>query len=728
MAIYFTKNTSSVGDLKEITKLADKVNKANESVVKSVKQLEELKDKTKNLQEDIDKVYKAKEDIQVDIDKAAKTNKELTDTTTKAESLGKKIEVNVELVNKIKKDIDTLDTRNTTSQKNIESLTQLTSKSENIIPQMKELSQKIDNAKPLLEDVVVKDKQLKTSLEEVKKYTETLNNSKNPIKMQQDIDELKEGLKINQNLNYKGSSIVAKNTLEGRTNALKIEGRTLLNYADKNSYKKDFEYEYNSRYSFTHIKQSLKGTLNDTFFYRLSITKISECTLGSEYDDCPLICSFLGSGGYQINDLLIKDWKKIKVGETITIENNRQCTVNENDRLEISIALGIAFEKKEKEGATGKFKINNCIITKDYKSNNYFEGFKSFGEDENNKITIKSSGHNLYKGEEDLKIEPMAVDKIKIPVENFNPKNQYVISIEDYVITDKNDNWTALIGMQYTDGTNSETYLTHNKYVISQKNKEIDFFYYRNPWRVGMILKKLQIAEGEKKIPYEPRIVETKEIQLKEPLRSINELKDVLFSENGKVKVKRVIGKHIFNGKESFGNYETDGKYSKISLEKFPKIKKNTTFILNDFIKYHRDRAALELQDEYVSSTMYDDYSLMVCVKTERLKENTKQAFIDWLKENKFKIYFEMDKEEIEEVENIYDLNLDTFNNTSYFSIENCLKGDLDFSVPSNIVTLLQNNAKEVNKIWEVINKLLIPGVIDLNKNLAMTKVKNKLI
>lgn len=97
--------------------------------------------------------------------------------------------------------------------------------------------------------------------------------------------------------------------------------------------------------------------------------------------------------GYEKNHLTVKQWKDLKISETIVVEGERQLNNNEENSLQISIGIGINFEVTD-SGSTGRFKVNNCVITKDTTSYDFFEDIRSFGQDES-KIAILGHGKNL---------------------------------------------------------------------------------------------------------------------------------------------------------------------------------------------------------------------------------------------------------------------------------------------------------------------------------------------
>ena len=102
-------------------------------------------------------------------------------------------------------------------------------------------------------------------------------------------------------------------------------------------------------------------------------------------------------------------------------------------------------------------------------------------------------------------------------------------------------------------------------------------------------------------------------------------------------------------------------------------------------------------------------------------------GFKAWLKDNPTEIIYQLATPVVEVIDRVIDIDLDTYQEKTYFSIENLLPGTLDFKVPSNLGSSLQNLAKEVNNIWDVINNLLVPSILDVNKKVALATIKNNL-
>ncbi|BDU93627.1 BppU family phage baseplate upper protein [Clostridium perfringens] len=91
------------------------------------------------------------------------------------------------------------------------------------------LADTAEKSKVATTDAIEKKSQLESSIVEAKKFIDGLDGSQDIPSIRMELTKLQNGLKGNQALAYQGSSIAAENTLEGRTEGMKIGGRTLKN-------------------------------------------------------------------------------------------------------------------------------------------------------------------------------------------------------------------------------------------------------------------------------------------------------------------------------------------------------------------------------------------------------------------------------------------------------------------------------------------------------------------
>ncbi|MGU8944663.1 BppU family phage baseplate upper protein, partial [Clostridium perfringens] len=193
------------------------------------------------------------------------------------------------------------------------------------------------------------------------------------------------------------------------------------------------------------------------------------------------------------------------------------------------------------------------------------------------------------------------------------------------------------------------------------------------------------------------------------PLPGFDFGEDIMYEENGQVKVTRNIDNYIFTGDETMRDTteqdEKSGtekyKVFALTVNKTIDINKN---INNNFPKKQFNVAFQNMDSEGLAVTQYGVY---IKILKSKLSTQDTEGFKAWLKANTTTIYFARATPVTEIVENCVDIDLDTYQEKTYFNILNSLPGTLDFKVPSNIGSVVQNMAKEVNNIWDVINNLL---------------------
>lgn len=624
----FNQIANEIADSKDFTYLENILDKAS-------KLSEKLKENTAT-------ATNANSNLESNITESNNINSKLLENTSTATSLNKNLESNIDLAKEVKETIKDLDTKNIEATEKIETLTGLNAKatelSNNIqqgLPLNSELIKNTESAKVantnLLatnQEATTKNTELQASLEKTKEFIEGLDGSQNIPQIRMDVTELQNGLKSNQALAYKGFSVVADNTLEGRTEGMKIEGKTMYEKAD--------------------------GTYTDT-------------------------------------------WE-----EGVTLE--------------------------------------------------------SFGEKEGNKISILSHGKNLCKIEEfstiatNSSVESYStLDKVIESNIEVDPNKTYTLS---YTSTISGFNGCKLLGCnillpeKITRHNDAYVFCTNNG--GQERSQKITGFKYitittggsvpANIIKVGETINIVpQLEEGSISTTYEPYKQDKKDILIKEPLRSVNDVKDIMYEDNGQVKIDRYIKQYTFNGDEEY--ISINMSYNTESMAVFSIV----SDVFNDKKEVSRQYDATSLFcNKFLCGSWFDIYSSkvskeMIASSTDnnsviyfkilksKLTTPDVNGFKAWLKANPTTIVYQLATPVVEIVENCVDIDLDTFGEKTYFNILNSLPGTLDFKVPSNIGSSLQNLAKEVNNIWYVINNLLVPSLIETNKNIAMATIKNNL-
>ncbi|XZK59597.1 BppU family phage baseplate upper protein [Clostridium perfringens] len=702
----FSDITKAIADSKDFTYLEN-------ILALSSKLSEKLKENTSS-------ATNANNNLESNITEANNINSKLLENTSTATSLNKNLESNIDLAKEVKETIKDLDTKNTEATSNIGQLTGLNAKatelSNNIqqgLPLNSELIKNTESAKTANNELIatnndakVKKTDLDNSLEEAKKYISGLDGSQNIPKLRLDVTELQNGLKSNQALAYTGSSISANNTLEGRTEGMKIVGRTLVNLLKD---KIDFISSSNSPH--TGQKKLVFATSPNkpfTFIADIKYTGSLPTQLfvrGNKTDS-----TFVEFGSIEI---------------TSNLNGKIVCVCKQSiDKGCSSVLIGF---RSNSDNSTIK---NAMILEGDWTNKeipSFFEGLKSFGEEEKvgdkYKISILSHNKNLLNTNEFTNNKFLRYEDgtIQEPREGRCITEKFYELPENIVLSSSENLWKGfwIYDVNFKFIRNVES--PNDVLVTKQSNEK----YYRigiQELRESILSKKVQLEERTIKTEYEPYKDDKKDILISAPLRGFDDVKDIMYEDNGQVKVYRKLGKYTFTGDENFALNASRDDYIRFVINTLPQpVDTDKTGIISNNFPSNSDSITKE------TVFGYKETGIVFCILKSKLTTPDVEGFKAWLKANPTTIVYQLAEPTTEIVENCVDIDLDTYQEKTYFNILNSLPGTLDFKVPSNIGSVVQNMAKEVNNIWDVINNLLVPGILDVNKKVALATIKNNL-
>lgn len=589
-----------------------------------------------------------------------------------------------------------------------------------------------EQSKEAATDAIEKKSQLESSINRAKEFIDGLDGSQNIPQIRLDVTELQNGLKSNQALEYMGSSISAENTLEGRTEGMRIKGKTLVNLVINGSEEIVID---KSKGADTRIKQKFTHydlTPGKAYVGYINVTKYEgNPRYGLRIYGMPTI----GSNAYYTVANGVGWYKFRWQTQDTTAPFNR---------------IGIYMDSGDFDNG-GKITCDSFMLFEEGSEiegiNSYFEDIKSFGEAEQEgdkyKISILSHGKNLFDyskltGGEIVTFNNKECFKFIDNASNFSlPINgelnkQYTISIKMYRDTENIDKRLNLKFL-YSDGTSKVFNLDNG--VLANYTTEVGktltkitgAFNHNRDYYID--LECTQLEEGTKSTEFEPYKCDKKDILISAPLPGFDFGEDIMYEENGQVKITRNIDNYIFTGDETMRDTtEQDeksgtGKYKVFALtvNKTIDINKN---INNNFPKKNFSVAFQNMDSEGLAVTQYGIY---IKILKSKLSTQDTEGFKAWLKSNQTVIYFVRATPVVEVVENCVDIDLDTYQEKTYFNILNSLPGTLDFKVPSNIGSLVQSNAKEINNINEFINNFILKALLEMNKDLAAIKIKNGL-
>ncbi|MDM0963501.1 BppU family phage baseplate upper protein [Clostridium perfringens] len=577
-----------------------------------------------------------------------------------------------------------------------------------------------EQSKVAATDAIEKKSQLESSITKAKEFIDGLDGSQDIPGMRMELTELQNGLKSNQSLEYSGSSITANDTLEGRTEGMKIKGRTLNNIYKANNIREDTGGKY------ILVDTLVKDEPKDRVVYIVNNT-----------NRILLLNVYRIGGGWDSNPII------------------RENSISKLDLTgkKLTGFLGMYDRGWTNSEADKELLRNTCIVLdreESYIPQKYFEGLKSFGEsereDDKYKISILSNGKNLFdftKYKEKIKsIQGVVIkeDGFIADCDNsgavgnnllkttqilkgyFKPNCQYFF---DYKVVQEGRFNGGFI-YNYTDGTTSSCKFASQ---VGKTINYIGFTFGTQAYGGKTIFSEIMLIEGSNKPIYEPYQSDKKDILIKEPLRSVNDVKDVMYEDNGQVKVNRKVGKYTFTGDEGWTLGTQSSGWGEFDdtlvfyLDPF-KAKTNTRFICDKFAY----KNVVNINEVGIYNNVWGNKPHPVIrIKKSELSTPDLEGFKAWLKTNPTTMIYQLTEPTIEIVENCVDIDLDTYQEKTYFNILNSLPGTLDFKVPSNIGSLVQSNAKEINNINEFINNFILKALLEMNKDLAAIKIKNGL-
>ena len=704
---------------------------------------------SEKLKENTSSATNANSNLESNITEANNINSKLLENTSTATGLNKNLESNIDLAKEVKETIKDLDTKNIEATEKIETLTGLNAKatelSDNInkgLPLNSELVRNTEEAKTANNELIAtnndakaKKTDLDNSLEEAKKYISGLDGSQNIPQIRMDVTELQNGLKSNQALAYKGSSISAENTLEGRTEGMRIGGRTLVNISPKGISDCSSISAFNHNYQevkveqgdgFVKCTQPLAKKYNILGYDNVNMLKTNTYYLHMAYveilnNPSNDTCEFQLGNFDTFKTIKISQGKGIVAALTKTHSN-----LSGGNSKWISLMLGglnstgenrsfkvfniATYEISEKEAS---LEIESLIKLYPIKCN----GMKSFGESEREgdkyKISILSSGKNLFDGE-------LEIGSILSTGENDN--NTTRIRTKNYIDTKNlsqifiSSSVSGTLGIRfygYSKKCLGATTLivgnTSNRLDLRENTRYIRFSHVDNT----DLNSKYMISETAINIDkFEPYKCDKKDILIKEPLRE----GDYLYEGNGQVKVYRDVKQYTFTGDENI-SIRGEVKENTMSFAYKVKNNKSNALLCNNF-------KVLGGWDKDEERIWLDGTNLMFHIQKSKLTTPDVNGFKAWLKANPTTIVYQLATSTVEIVENCVDIDLDTFGEKTYFNILNSLPGTLDFKVPSNITSIVQANSKAINELYNLIDTLVLPNILQNTTDIEMLKLE----
>lgn len=512
-----------------------------------------------------------------------------------------------------------------------------------------------------------------------------------------EVDRLNKKIEVSMLQQEDKESHTVENTVDGMTTDMVVKGRTLNNLYKANKIREDAGGKYIFVDTFEEYapKDRVVYIVNNTN----RILLLNVYRIGGGWDSNPII---------RENSITKLDLTGKRLIGFLGMYD-RGWANNETDK-ELLKNTCIALDREET-----------------YMPKKYFEGIKSFGEQESNEISILSHGKNILNikdwvhgswsgGHGNFETPPTTVNKRIASKEKnilltnnkiiFSGNKPFNVAIRYY---DNNNNFIPdyvgfLPDKTSTPPKNAKYY---NLIIAKQDINEdinIDWFNSLN----------LQMEEGVQSTPYEPCKCDKKDILLQnlgfdEGLRGLNNSVYDELSSIRNVAVKRV-GKYTMTGNEQLtGDLRSDFIYCSFKLEgSVPRS--GTEAICNQFIYVDRlwdsehpsanGKEGFDLSGSDILSFQLP-ISKLETPNTDGIKKYFKSLYDSG---NPVIVYYEL----AEPVETPLDenINLKVFNEKTYVNFENALSGTSSFKAPVNAAATISRLNRE-NRALEEENRNL---------------------
>lgn len=577
-----------------------------------------------------------------------------------------------------------------------------------------------------------------------------------------DIADLKERVVKTNNyleVDTKGNNgFRIENTLEGKTEELKIEGRTLVNIIKM----KDFSMENIGdigKFSDNKI------TINKPFVTNQAIPLPKEKIPLLKPNTVYTVMAKITNNTMTTFFNIIHCYKEIMLTKNeVRVEakqNGYICkTFKTIDNLNNGSRIEIAFP----QGCSGKVEISNMMIIEgDLTStfiDGYFEGTKSVGEIEGNKISILSHGANLmpintleqygygvafnidnnekvtikgtneqYVGYDfrlniiDHRLEGWGGDE---PRQFYtDDKGYYDIDYsKDYIVniilknnkTLDESGIIASLNVVYEDYSIDKVHFTkatsfYNSSIKLKKGLKVRGIFF-GCWYSNQIFDlefNIQLTEGTVAPKYYNKTIhDKKDILISAPLRSVDDVQDIMYEDNGQVKVDRKLGKYTFTGNESIIKWADSPNACWFKIRNSFKINygvnnSGTELLCDNFRPYNHGEfsAQTTINNSVTGITAFEDY-FTIRIEKSKLSTQDVEGFKAWLKANPTTIVYQLATPTIEIVENCVDIDLDTYKDLTYISSNNTIIPQITCKIPKNLVTTVQETTNRVNDLEKI--------------------------
>lgn len=334
----------------------------------------------------------------------------------------------------------------------------------------------------------------------------------------------------------------------------------------------------------------------------------------------------------------------------------------------------------------------------------YFEGIKSVGEVEENKIEVLSVGKNIVN-----KYYTLTPTNTKVELDVPIKKGQKFYfkcdvdraTLSHFSIYGKNDKTGA---SDYHSPFQAGNTVVPNMSVILEAREDYEYFqlYSKDELKINEIVK-LMITLSDKESEFELNKSDKKQILLNEPLRGVGDVKDTIEKVNGEWKIIRRCNGVLLDDSQGWHlqGSETLENTFLFSSADGSILAKNFPSMCNRFIASKTNLMADKGDGEGVGSWGAFK-NINIRINKSRLSTPDAEGFKKWLKENPTTVIYELATPVVEDISPI---TLQAWKNGT-ISIDSIIPVESTHTVALNKPAQIKRNIEELTQLRNKVKSL----------------------
>lgn len=317
---------------------------------------------------------------------------------------------------------------------------------------------------------------------------------------------------------------------------------------------------------------------------------------------------------------------------------------------------------------------------------------ESFGQQEK-KISILSRNKNLFATE--FEMGTLIDGNIGYESAIFRTKDFIRVNGGTNYIFSNSNSSNSIVKVYYDENKKwiNDDITRKNSFTTPSNCGYVKFRTFLADSQLDWINASYMLEEGTQATSYQTYKEDKKDILLSAPLRE----NDVLYEDNGQVKVYRDVKQYTFTGDESFRILQP--KHTNTLSVIVENIIDSKCTISNSMYRMCNNFFVVDTNARDIEGYNVNLNSVRFNILKSKLNTPDIDGFKAWLKANPTTVIYQLATPTVEIVENCVDIDLKTFNERTYVDFENSIKGTSSFKAPVNTLKTIARLSNENTRL-----------------------------